>query len=234
MKKIVILFTIAIMLFQFVGICEYSTEDYSWLDDLTIKQIKELDSEIHKRIPIEGTETPNDLVDDGTYSDDEIESLLLSGRWTMTSDTGTAFLDFTADHKGKITGMVDFTWTISNGSVFLDFTTDQSYHREFVFEASGGTVQLVNEGQSYILNGSSDNMINIIGTWHVANDNSVELVLNADGTFKLNVSGLTYAGSWGINGSTLVLTQNGINISGQYNGTNIGLNIGGNNFTFTH
>ncbi len=28
--------------------------DYSWLDDLTIRQLKELDAEIHKRIPYEG------------------------------------------------------------------------------------------------------------------------------------------------------------------------------------
>ena len=36
---------------------EQKGEDYSWLDDLTIRQLKELDAEIHKRIPYEGEGT---------------------------------------------------------------------------------------------------------------------------------------------------------------------------------
>ena len=48
MKRIIAVF-LATLLLTSVAIAEET--DYSWLDDLTINQLKELDAEIHKRIP---------------------------------------------------------------------------------------------------------------------------------------------------------------------------------------
>lgn len=47
------------------------TGDYSWLDDLTINQLKELDAEIHKRIPSnveDSSDANNESVVLGTWS----------------------------------------------------------------------------------------------------------------------------------------------------------------------
>ena len=55
MKKKIIVW-LSLMLGLSFLLCAAAEEkpDYSWLDDLTINQLKELDSEIHKRIPYEG------------------------------------------------------------------------------------------------------------------------------------------------------------------------------------
>ena len=49
MKRILSLIVV-LVLFPCLSLGEEAT-DYSWLDDMTINQLKELDAEIHKRIP---------------------------------------------------------------------------------------------------------------------------------------------------------------------------------------
>ena len=54
-KAITVLLALLLLLNLTAAVAENSAGgDYSWLDDLTIKQLKELDEEIHKRIPYEG------------------------------------------------------------------------------------------------------------------------------------------------------------------------------------
>lgn len=175
--------------------------------------------------------------DDGAYTDDKIASVLPSGRWTCTNETGTSFFDFSADNTGKITGFLDCTWMVSNGVVCVDFISQgQQWHREFTFTQLNGTLQLVNEAnpaETYTLDGAVDGLANIIGTWHVPGANSTQLILNADASFQLKVGGLTYVGTWAADSAHVYLTQNGSSITGNYNGTSIVLNIGGQLFTFT-
>lgn len=102
-----------------------------------------------------------------------------------------------------------------------------------MFTVSGSTVQLVDGEEAFTLNGSTDAMVGLIGTWHVIGDDSTELVLNADATCQIKVNGLIYTGTWAMDATHVYLTQNGSTIIGNYNGTSIGLNIGGSNFTFT-
>ena len=62
MKRIIVsVLVIVVLLFNMSAICEQSTDDYSWLDDLTIKQLKELDNEIHKRIPYETSDSQSSI-----------------------------------------------------------------------------------------------------------------------------------------------------------------------------
>lgn len=73
MKKMICL-VLAVMLALLLAVCyaenEHSRDDYSWLDDLSINQLRELDSEIHKRIPGDETESS------GTSEDS-----ILIGEW---------------------------------------------------------------------------------------------------------------------------------------------------------
>lgn len=48
-----------------------NTDDYSWLDDMTINQLQELDTEIHKRIPYSGSD------------DNSIDESILYGTWEV-------------------------------------------------------------------------------------------------------------------------------------------------------
>ena len=70
MKKLsVFLMTIILLLsFSFGILAESIGSDYSWMDDMTINQLKELDAEIHKRIPYEGKRNiPNTTDLPGTW-----------------------------------------------------------------------------------------------------------------------------------------------------------------------
>ena len=55
MRKVIILLLALLLCASplFSSMAE-ETSDYSWLDDLSIRQLKELDKEIHKRIPYDG------------------------------------------------------------------------------------------------------------------------------------------------------------------------------------
>ncbi len=57
MKKFIIFFMALILAIPAAGLAEHSTDDYSWLDDLTINQLKELDRQIRQRLPKETEET---------------------------------------------------------------------------------------------------------------------------------------------------------------------------------
>lgn len=60
MKRILSLIVI-LVLFPCLSLGE-EAKDYSWLDDMTINQLKELDAEIHKRIPA-ANESPEETAD---------------------------------------------------------------------------------------------------------------------------------------------------------------------------
>ena len=68
------LLVLCLMLGMSAACAESNTAgDYSWLDDLTINQLKELDGEIHKRIPYEG---------EGTAElKDHFDTSVLLGKW---------------------------------------------------------------------------------------------------------------------------------------------------------
>lgn len=169
-----------------------------------------------------------------SYSDADITAILTKGRWINATAQGTSFLDFSSDYTGMITGMLPCTWAVSEVAVSLYFTSQgKGWHSEYVFTVSGSTFQLVRGEQAFTLNDSTDSRIDLIGTWHVPGDDSAELILKADATCQIKLSGLTYQGTWAMDAAHVYLTQNGSTISGAYNGTSIGLNIGGKNFTFT-
>ena len=48
----------------------------------------------------------------------------------------------------------------------------------------------------------------------------------------MKLNGLTYKGEWSYSNNQIMMTQKGISIFGDYNGTSIGLKINGKVFTF--
>ena len=94
MKKLVCVI-LALILALSLTVCyaesEHSTDDYSWLDDLTINQLRELDNEIHKRIPGDEAET----------SDTNEDSILI-GEW----DYVEAILSIVKESLEKIIPMI--------------------------------------------------------------------------------------------------------------------------------
>lgn len=86
MKKFIAIMLAVILALSMVSAlaAEYSTEDYSWLDDLTINQLNELDKEIHKRIP-----------NDGADSSDTSEESILIGEWDFEE-----VKEYYSEHKG--------------------------------------------------------------------------------------------------------------------------------------
>ena len=182
-----------------------------------------------------GSTEGQDSSAESDYSDEDIASLLLSGRWTMEQEQGITFLDFKEDHTGLISTLVAFTWTVNNKIVSLDYTSQgKDHHMDLAFSVTGGTSQLTREdGNAFVLGESSNPMMNLTGEWHLRGDESSQLFLKMDANFELKLNGLTYKGTWAYsdNGS-LIMTQNGISITGKYNGTSLSLNINGKNFTF--
>ena len=180
-------------------------------------------------------ESAESLLSESNYSEEEISSLLLSGRWTMKQSTGESFLDFKADHTGLISTIVKFSWSVNNNTVILDYTSQgKDYHMPLVFQVEGGKLKLLREDNSaFILNDSSNALLDIMGEWNLVGDESSCLNLMSDGQFELKVSGMTYRGNWAYGNNTLMLMQNDIQILGNYNGTSIGLKIDGRTFTFT-
>ena len=75
MKRTVQLLLICMTLLLSFAHAENLTADYSWLDDLTINQLRALDAEIHKRLP---AETPGEDTGE-TSSAEGILNLLLGG-----------------------------------------------------------------------------------------------------------------------------------------------------------
>ena len=76
MKRLTALLIAAVMMLPLSVFAEHPTDDWSWLDDLTIKQLKELDAEIHKRIPLPQAEPSAGASDDS----------ILIGQWNYTVD----------------------------------------------------------------------------------------------------------------------------------------------------
>ena len=168
------------------------------------------------------------------YSEDAISALLISGRWTMEQEGGVSFIDFNADHTGLISSTISCSWTISGKIVTLDYTSqNQDFHLPLQFEVNGSTIQLTHEdGMLFILGGSSDPVMDILGTWHLRGDESSTLAFQAGGAFEMKLNGLTYKGEWSYSNNQIMMTQKGISIFGDYNGTSIGLKINGKVFTF--
>ncbi len=103
-----------------------------------------------------------------------------------------------------------------------------------VFQVEGGKLKLLREDNSaFILNDSSNALLDIMGEWNLVGDESSSLNLMSDGQFELKVSGMTYRGNWAYGNNTLMLMKNDIQILGNYNGTSIRLKIDGRTFTFT-
>ena len=62
-KPLIVLFILLCITAHAINIfAEDAGKDYSFLDDMTINELKELDSEIHKRIPYEDSSNDNDFV----------------------------------------------------------------------------------------------------------------------------------------------------------------------------
>ena len=89
MKKLIacLLAVVLATLFVFCAMAEQSGTDYSWLDDMTINQLKELDVEIHKRIPYEGEQKP------------DIDASILVGHWERKIDSDISYKQ-TSPHYG--------------------------------------------------------------------------------------------------------------------------------------
>ena len=91
MKRIVTLcLMLAIMLPCFAW-AEQPAEDYSWLDDLTINQLRALDAEIHKRIPIPQDPETAERTDDS----------FLTGKWVceiLQDYSGKSWTDWYGHH----------------------------------------------------------------------------------------------------------------------------------------
>ena len=81
--------------------------------------------------------------------------------------------------------------------------------------------------------GTAPSAMDFTGAWHGVSDNSIQLNVNADGSFDLQLNNLTYSGTWESDGTTLMLTQNGVTIQGTYDGTSLTISIGLGSFSLT-
>lgn len=112
---ILIVFLSLLSLVCFPVLAEVPGEaDYSWLDNMTINQLKELDAEIHKRIPYEGqaTETRQDLS-------------ALTGRWEYI-DPYYTFTDKSNPNYGHKVRMRLDLYDTGTGSVeYYDLVLDE-------------------------------------------------------------------------------------------------------------
>lgn len=60
MKRFIALFLMIMMTLPVFAWAEHPTDDFSWLDDMSINQLKALDAEIHKRLPAETADSTAD------------------------------------------------------------------------------------------------------------------------------------------------------------------------------
>ena len=115
-----------------IAAAENAADEYAWLDDLTINQLKALDKEIHKRIPAESTN------EEGKTEDNGILNLLLNGEPSKAAEpelrelkvnekviTDTAefeilSLSFKGTRDGNPSGYVTFSGSGFSGQFLLD------------------------------------------------------------------------------------------------------------------
>ena len=70
MKKTVLIISLISLYFIFLSSVVFAETDYSYLDDMTINQLKELDAEIHKRISPSSAQAPvSGAISFSSYSD---------------------------------------------------------------------------------------------------------------------------------------------------------------------
>ena len=132
-KRIMLFILCLILACANVAAAEDAADEYAWLDDLTINQLKALDREIHKRIPAESaneeeetdvTDFFNLLLNGGTLqetAEPEVRELKVNEKIvTDTAEFEVLSFAFKGTKKNNPSGFVTFSGSGASGQFLLD------------------------------------------------------------------------------------------------------------------
>ena len=135
LKRVLATTMLFIMFFHICAVAEKTTEDYSWLDDFTINQLKLLDEEIHKRIS-------SDYMDSSATDNDSI----VLGKWwqygTLTHVDKYDKTKFQHDHKS-----VNLIIFLPDGKLKIQ---EICIECAYIDKSIGGSYEIMNEDTVYI------------------------------------------------------------------------------------
>ena len=157
----------------------------------------------------------------------------VTGTWTAQLLDAVAVMELNADGSAILTispNEYSFTWTLNGTSLVLD-----QNGVELPAEYNGTTISLP-LGNNVLIFTRSDSQAagDITGTWTAQLLDAVAVMeLNADGSASLTISPNVYSFTWTLNGTSLVLDQNGVELPAEYDGSTISLPLGTNVLIFT-
>ena len=142
-KTTALLLLISLVFSVFCAFAEAPETDYSWLDDLTINQLKKLDAEIHKRIPYEVQE-----VQEG------IDPNSIIGTWKIKVDNNYFFLILKNNKQCEIyiDTIYKGSYSLHNNQLSLDIGVDSFILKEWTVNAD----QLIDNNLGIIAEKTAD------------------------------------------------------------------------------
>ncbi len=248
MKKLICLVLVVMMVLAMVPVfaSEYSTDDYSWLDDMTIKQLKDLDVEIHKRISYEGFDLSDDSIDkeidtptNNEMSDTTEEELPVVGKWIIGDAYGQSYILLNPDYTGESGGTsntnaiietIAFNWEMQDNLINITRPDGVSYSLTLTDD---NTLALTNN-PSRVFVKAEEIEEKYVGTYvEVLADDTATLVIRSDGSATIRVAQTEYSCTCTQEGDILTFKQGNSTIIGVWENNTISMTFAGINLVFS-